>query len=211
MLGIRGSVKNSQSVSFSTAMRNLCIGVALTTSVAAFASSPRELVDDFHDTLLAVMQSGADFEARYGKIEPSVDRLFDLTSISRISLGRDWRNLDVATQQMFIDLLREFIIATYADRFASFNGQRFETVDDKEARPGRWVVRTHLVKSDGDIVTLDYYLREGLVFNVVADGVSDLSLRRADYAAIIERSGLEGLVSDIRQRIDEVRSGNAAE
>lgn len=76
-------------------------------------------------------------------------------------------------------------------------------------RPGRWIVKTHLITSDGATVTLDYYLRNELVFNIVADGVSDLSLRRADYAAVIERDGLEGLAGDIRRSIDEYRSNGA--
>jgi phospholipid transport system substrate-binding protein len=70
-------------------------------------------------------------------------------------------------------------------------------------------VKTHLVKKDGGIVRLDYYFRDGLIFNVVADGVSDLSLRRADYASIIGSEGLGGLRRSIRDSIEEYRSSDA--
>ena len=183
-------------------------------SACTFADTPRALVDDLHETLLAAMKADAmkaesSFEARYALIEPSIDRVFDLQAISRISLGKSWRGMDEASRLRFVGLIRDLIISTYADRFGSFGGQRFETVEARQMRPGRWIVKTHLITSDGATVTLDYYLRNELVFNIVADGVSDLSLRRADYAAVIERDGLEGLAGDIRRSIDEYRSNGA--
>jgi phospholipid transport system substrate-binding protein len=67
------------------------------------------------------------------------------------------------------------------------------------------VVRTELERSNGERVSLDYYFRGGQVFNVVADGVSDLSLRRADYNGVIKSQGYERLLSHIRENIAELR------
>ncbi|MCZ6708912.1 MAG: ABC transporter substrate-binding protein, partial [Gammaproteobacteria bacterium] len=72
-----------------------------------------------------------------------------------------------------------------------------------------WVVKTELEKSDGERVNLDYYFRGGKVFNVVADGVSDLSLRRADYNSIIKTEGYDRLLSHIRQNIAKRKAGDA--
>ena len=66
------------------------------------------------------------------------------------------------------------------------------------------MVKTLLNRASGEPVNLDYYFRGARVFNVVADGVSDLSLRRADYAGIIREEGIEGLVIHIEASIAEM-------
>ncbi|MEE9253451.1 MAG: ABC transporter substrate-binding protein, partial [Pseudomonadales bacterium] len=60
---------------------------------------------------------------------------------------------------------------------------------------------------NGNPVRLDYYLRSSndspRIFNIVADGVSDLSVRRADYSATIEKDGFESLLASLAQNVDE--------
>ena len=175
----------------------------------AIGSEPEHVVSEFHDELLSSMKSDAAFVERYMVLDEAVGKAFDVATITRISLGKSWREQSAHERLGFSALLRELIVATYTSRFSNFNDQSFETIEATEVRDGRWVVKTHLVKKDGGIVRLDYYFRDGLIFNVVADGVSDLSLRRADYASIIGSEGLDGLRRSIRGSIEEYRSSDA--
>ena len=67
------------------------------------------------------------------------------------------------------------------------------------------LVKTVLVKVDGDKVTLDYLLRksDGLwrIVNVIAEGVSDLSLKRADYTAVIKNEGFNSLITQLNGKV----------
>lgn len=163
-------------------------------------------VDGFHALLLEVMQAGV-YDDRIAALQPVVGELFDIDTVSRITLGRTWRELGDARKQQFRDLLLALIVATYADRFDSFDRQRFERLESLAARRG-WVVKTQLVKSNGERVNLDYYFNADSVFNVVADGVSDLSLRRADYNSIIKQQGYDALIRHIQENIAEMRADN---
>ena len=158
-------------------------------------------VDRFHGVLIEAMQAGA-FEARQALLEPAVAQFFDLASIARISVGASWRGLPDAERRAFIDLLGRLVVATYADRFDSYGGQRFKRVGMTTASTGR-VVKSQLIRANGEPVNLDYYFRGAKVFNVVADGVSDLSLRRADYASIIRQQGFPALVEHLKADIAE--------
>ncbi len=159
-------------------------------------------IDDFHALLIDVMQT-ARYADRLAAVEPAAPGFFDIATVSRITLGRTWRDLDEARQQEFRELLEALIAATYADRFDSFDGQRFERLESLAGRRG-WVVKTQLVRSNGERVNLDYYFNAGAVFNVVADGVSDLSLRRADYNSIIKQDGYDALIRDMQENIAEL-------
>ncbi len=169
------------------------------------------VIERFHTALIVAMKSDGGFTERAAIVAPAVSSTFDFQTIARVSLGKTWREIDGDARSSFIALLEELIVATYADRFSSFNNQRFETVSIDDSKADRGVVKTRLVRVDDEPVTLDYYLRGGLVYNIVAEGVSDLSLRRADYAAILRAKGFEGLVADVRQKIAAYRAGGDAQ
>jgi len=48
-------------------------------------------------------------------------------------------------------------------------------------------------------------LHDGRIFNVIADGVSDLSLRRADYNSIIKNEGYVQLTVYVRAKLTQAR------
>ena len=150
----------------------------LGSAAAAVDDSPRSgpAVSALHQSLLANMQASTDYQGRYQQLQPIVNQVFDSSAIARVSLGATWRKLSSEEQQEFIAIVMNTIAATYADRFVDFNGQKFAVLSELENRPGRWVVKTVLTKSDGGTVNLDYYIKDGRIFNVIADGVSDLSL-----------------------------------
>ncbi len=153
------------------------------------------------------MQMADGFAVRSATLGPVIHDLFDVATISRISLGRTWKTLDENARATFVELLERLIVATFVSRFDEYSGQTFTHKSVEQTRRG-WVVKTELALSDGETVRLDYYLREGSVYNIVADGVSDLSLRRADYNSMIKREGYDALLAHISQIIEEQMSGN---
>ena len=163
-------------------------------------------IEDFHATLIEAMQI-SDIAAREVLLAEKVSPLFDTQRIAAVSLGRTWRGLSEKRRAAFLDLLSELIVATYADRFDKFSNLKFITEQVTPVKSG-YVVQTRLVRSNGESVKLDYLLRNGRVFNVVADGVSDLSLRRADYNSVIKTEGYEALLDHMRKKISLARADN---
>jgi len=176
---------------------------ALSTWASADEAAARKLVEDFHAVLAQVMRTEryADREAR---LADPISAAFDSRRIATISLGRTWRTLPDDQRAAFVALLVDLITATYADRFDSDSGQSFVTDEVTPVKTG-FVVRTRLVRPSEEDVSLDYFLRDGKIFNVVADGVSDLSLRRADYNSIIKNEGYDALLVHIRDKIKVAR------
>jgi len=67
------------------------------------------------------------------------------------------------------------------------------------------LVRTELLKSSGTRVHLDYVLqhRQGhwRIINIIANGVSDLALKRADYSSVLKRQGFQTLIDMLEHKI----------
>ncbi|EGQ63363.1 hypothetical protein GGI1_18909 [Acidithiobacillus sp. GGI-221] len=82
-------------------------------------------------------------------------------------------------------MLADLTAATYAARFDSYNGEHFAIVGSQALQPGAEGVFSTFTEHNGKVHRFDYILQKDgdfwRIVNVVADGVSDLSLRRAEY------------------------------
>jgi phospholipid transport system substrate-binding protein len=168
-----------------------------------------EIVENLHTTLLAVMKDGVQigYKGRYDRLEPVIKASFDLPFISRTVMGRYWETLNQEQRSKFIDTFSELSIATYAGNFDSYSGERFKTISEKEVSGGRIQVQTRLIKSDGGEIPLDYILHridyQWRIINVIAEGVSDLALKRAEYSAFIKNKGFDALLIKLNEKISQ--------
>lgn len=200
---------NSIQQSFIKSLFFLCALTVLGTAFAAGQERAADTVEKLHSTLLDVMQNANElgFSGRVEKLDPVLNETFDFATIARIVTGQHWKTLDLDKQQRFVDTFSRLSAATYASNFSAFSGEQFKTLKVDEKR-GRYIVRTVIVKNDGEEVSLDYVVsdNEGLlqIVNVIAQGVSDLSLKRADYTAVIDSEGFDSLVVKLDQKIAQL-------
>lgn len=182
---------------------------------AAAAATPTAVVEHLHQVLLEAMQNGPQlgYKGRVDLLEPVIRESFDFEAIANIVTGREWKTADTRQRGQFLDVFSRLSIATYATNFSAYAGEKFVTGTSEESR-GAQIVRTTLEQSDGDQVSLNYMLRESngewRIINVVAQGVSDLSLKRAEYTAVIQSEGFDSLCERLRGKLREMEHANAA-
>ncbi len=171
-----------------------------------------EVVEQLHSVLLNVMQAAdsMEFSERYSILEPVITESFDTPVIAKVILSRYWKNLTDKNKEDFIHLFNQQTIATYASRFDGFNNDVFKTVKVEKLKKGRILVRTEIQSNGESPVKLDYLMRQNneqwFIISVIADGVNDLSLKRAEYSTIIKRNGYENLVTNIEKKITDMEN-----
>ncbi len=171
-------------------------------------------VYNLHSALLDIMQNAGrlGFAGRRDRIAPVVHKSLDLPFITRFAIGRYWADLGTAERDSIVEVFSRWTVAHYAARFNGYSGEQFELVSAESSRRGRELVRTVLELSGdpADNVTLDYLLHENdgtwRIINVIANGVSDLSLKRADYGAVIKAQGLDALIAKLENQISDLAS-----
>lgn len=166
-----------------------------------------QVVAHFQDVLLSVMKDAnrLEFKGRFERLEPAVKQSHDLARIAHLTIGRHWRSLDAQQKTRFVDTFSRLIIATYAHQFHTYSGESFNRKTVQALKRGRLLVRTELIKSNGKHVHLDYVLRyrksRWRIINIIADGVSDLALKRAEYSNVIRQNGIDHLLSLLEKKI----------
>ena len=177
----------------------------------ASESPARHIVEALHGSLLDIMMSAdaLGFEGRRDYITPVMEESYDMALIARASTGRYWRRASDDQKRRIIEAITRLSITIYAARFAGFSGEQFRTLSDEPAPRGTVLVKTEIVKSDGDKVALNYLMRETAgewrIIDVYLDGIySEIALKRADYAGILKLAGFDGLFAEIEKKIAEI-------
>ena len=167
----------------------------------------QESINQLHETLINIMviSDTTSFEERYAYLEPVIDKNFDIALISKVILGRYWKSIDEEIKVRFINLFNRLTISTYISRFNSYENQIFKNISIEQLKENRYLVKTEFVRLKEKPVSFNYIIQKNgkkwRIISVIANGINDLSLKRAEYATIIKKDGIEVLIKKLEQKI----------
>ena len=175
--------------------------------------APTAVVADLHSALVRVDAASADqgdqsnsFNARLTALSPILARAHDFPYMARLTVSNHWKSLTTDQRDAFVAAFTELSIATYAARFIELSDVRFRLIGDRPMPRGRVEVQTGLVGSGTASVALNYLLHETTdgwrIINVLADGVSDLALKRSEYQDVLSSGQFEALLAHIRHQTE---------
>jgi phospholipid transport system substrate-binding protein len=174
------------------------------------APGPSDVVRHFYDELLEVMQNAAALgvKGRYQKLEPLVLTTFDVPFMMRLSVGPLWAKLSPEQKRDAWKAFARYITATYATRFDDYAGERFQIVGEEQINHGT-IVKTQLVKSDGEKITINYLLHDNDVAWQIRDvylagTISELATRHSDFTATLRSGDIEALISRLNKKADDL-------
>src|SRR5208282_4350316 len=147
------------------------IGLAMLSYPAhAAPASGGDTVQGLYDALLATMKNGRTLgqSGRFRQLEPAIRTTFDFPSMARLSVGPSWATLTEAQRQQVTKSFGRYISAIYADRFDSYSGQKLQVTGEQPAVTGV-IVRSRIVKADGEPVEVDYMMRRSGATWLISD------------------------------------------
>ena len=185
------------------------VGLAmLSYPIRAAPASGGDTVQGLYEALLGTMKNGRILgqSGRFTQLEPVIRRTFDIPSMTRLSVGASWAGLSEAQRQQLIDGFGRYISAIYADRFDSYAGQKLQVTGEQPQTAGL-MVRSQIVKANGEPVKVDYMMRRNgdgwLISDIYLDGaISEVATRRSEFAAILRTDGVDGLISALNRKAD---------
>ena len=181
---------------------------------AADVEAARQPIEQLYAVLVECLKNAdaLGLEGRRAKIAPAVQSAYDLPFMAEKILGRHWKTLGEPDHQRWTDTFGRLTVATYAERMTGFTGQVFEVLRVEPSQRDTAVVYTQVVTPNEEPIAINYRMRQNgagwRIIDVYLNGtVSELALRRSEYAAVLQRDGFETLVSSIDGKI---RAGKIA-
>jgi phospholipid transport system substrate-binding protein len=133
----------------------------------------------------------------------------DFQTLSRLTMGRHWREISDAQQKDFIKEFRQHMSATYGHAIDHYTDEDINITADRREANGDWTVQTRIVtKKDGggnqEQARVDYRLRQTdnrwKVIDVTIDGVSMVANFRAQFQDIMANGGIDRLLKVLREK-----------
>jgi phospholipid transport system substrate-binding protein len=168
-------------------------------------------ISRFYASLTDTMRQGRALGAqgRYRKLEPVVRQVFDLPTMTRLTVGTAWSSMSPRDQQTLIAAFTRMTVANYAKNFDTYSGEQFVVDPNVQTKGLDKLVSSKLISANKTVTPFVYRMRqaggEWKVVDVFLNGyVSELATRRSDFAATVASGGAPALVTKINALADDL-------
>ena len=151
-----------------------------------------------------------DQQQRLDQLVQLLEAKTDVPLLGRLALGRHWQRLSAQQQERYEQLFRKVVMGSLARRLDQYVSGAAGTVDDylqfvtsQPAGKDDVLVRTRVRTQQGDVVAVDWRLRgrdQPVILDLVIEGASLLVTQRSEFATVIERSDVDGLLAELSAR-----------
>jgi phospholipid transport system substrate-binding protein len=138
----------------------------------------------------------------------------DLSLLGRLVLGRYWRDANPRQRAEYLSLFRRYMLKTFVQRLRQYAGAdldqpgaRFQIIASRPVGERDILVQSRVAPPTSQPLRVDWRLRERpgepVIIDLIVEGISLLVTQRSEFAAVLERSGVDGLLTELRARVAE--------
>lgn len=158
-----------------------------------------------NEAIKVLASSGGSIEAREVQVRQLLSQNFDLQRIGRFVLGQAWNGANEDQRAEYLQLFSEYVLATYSRRLGGYSGEQFRVVKSEPAGKEDVVVFTEIARPSGPPLVCGWRVRAigggYKILDVMVDGLSMINTQRAEFAAVVQRQGVDGLLEMLRLQV----------
>jgi phospholipid transport system substrate-binding protein len=186
----------------------MLILILLISPLQAKAGLPLDTVERHVNNVLDVLrdpalQGEANKEAKEKKIESIADQMFDYIALSRLTLGRSWREFNKEQQKEFISLYRDILEKAYMDKILSYTDEKVLFDKEMMLSEKKAEVQTRIITKSAEIpINYRVYLKDGQwrVYDVIIEGISLIKNYRTQFREILVNNPPEEVLKILREK-----------
>ena len=196
--------------------RSFILGLALLLTLPAGRAlaanpGPSDQIRALYAVLLDNMKNAQALgvKGRYAKLEPVVLQTFDVPFMSRVSVGPSWNQLTPDQKKQVVIAFGRYITATYAIQFDGYSGEQLNVLNEQPVKHAT-LVRTQIVKSDGEPISINYVMHDNDIAWQIRDiyltgTISQVATHRSEFSSILKNGGFDKLVSVLNDKADALQ------
>ena len=177
---------------------------------AADPAASREAVAEFIVTLgekvlaIQVSEPAAMAAPRRDALRNLIRGSFDLDLTGQLVLGKFWARATPEQRTAFKGLFAGYLLNTYARHLDAYRIETLAVVACKRIGENDYLVQTS-IERDSDLANAVWRVRsrggEYRIIDVLLDGISLTLTHRSEFASVIHRHGLDGMLEVLRERV----------
>ena len=164
---------------------------------------PEETVKAFEATTINLLKmSNAESKSQcFVYALKQLKSLFDFNTIGALVLGNYLENETKESKGEFIKELQNLTARTMVLNYVNYTTQRYEPIKTKKTK-NRAFISTEFYVSDEEAIPFRFILKNNQgnwqIINIIASGVSELSIKRIEYQSFLETKSLSDLIQEIK-------------
>jgi phospholipid transport system substrate-binding protein len=184
----------------------LSIGQSARAGQQASPDEAAKFVETLGNKAVVILESntGGVPEKRQAALRDLIRDGFDLELTSQFVLGKFWNKASPDQREEFQDLFTRYLLNSYARHLSSFRADTLTIVGSNPAGERDILVETSIENGEGAVKAV-WRVRsdqpEYKIIDVSVDGVSLALTQRREFAAVVNRKGLDGLLRLLRQKV----------
>jgi phospholipid transport system substrate-binding protein len=180
-------------------------GVASAAYATAQTGSASQFIHRLGNQAITTLRApGITLEEREARFRGILRQGFDVPFIGRFVLGRYWKQITPEVRADYLSLFSEYVVQIYSARLGGYSGETLSVVAERSAGTKDVVVSTRIVRPSGPPITAEWRVRVSdsrmRIIDVSVEGVSMVVTQRSEFASVIQRNGVEGLIEVLRAR-----------
>jgi len=176
---------------------------------AAASAFIKQLADD----TIATLQSNGSDQEKKAKFSELLEKGVNTDYLSRFVLGRNWNTASADQRKEFQGLFKDFLLANLTNRLSGeYQSQTFAVKTAVPAGSKDVLVRTDIQRQTGPVLPIEWRVRQfdgkWQIIDVKAEGLSLAITQRDEYATVIQRQGMDGLLSALQGQVEKLKEGD---
>ena len=189
----------------------LFIFMLLISPLQAEAGLPLDTVEKHVNSVLNIlrdpaMQGEANKEAKEQKIESIANQMFDYVALSKLTLGRSWKQFTREQQKEFVRLYQSILKNAYMDKILSYTDEKVTFDKELMLSDNKAEVQTKIITKSTEIpIFYRVYLKDGewRVYDVIIEGISLIKNYRTQFREILANNPPEEVLKILREKTSE--------
>jgi phospholipid transport system substrate-binding protein len=204
--------------SFQRLVRRRAVAILTLTAAIALSFAPSPFIataraDDpmgvvkttVNQALDVLRDSSTPLAQRQDKLRQIVATTFDFTEMAKSALGYHWKQITPAQQQEFTTAFVAFIEDSYLSKINEYRGQQVSFLKSTSDGPQYAQVSTDIIEPDGkDTIHVNYRLLQSgdtwKIYDVTVDAISIIANYRNQFNRVMNNSGYDTLISDLKSK-----------
>jgi phospholipid transport system substrate-binding protein len=186
----------------------------LIAGVARAQSAPDVLVKSTVEDVLGVIQENRDRRTLVDIAEKKVLPHFDFEAMTRLAVGKAWRDATPEQRKALQDAFRVLLVNTYTTALSQQDtvNPTFEVRPVRVASDQKEVTVQSVVRQPGrQPVAIDYRMERKAdgwkVYDVVVENLSLVTNYRGTFANEIAKGGIDGLIKSLQAKNRQIGAG----
>ncbi len=178
---------------------------------AAGTQDARQFVDNTGKAVLAVLNGSAPQQEKRQQLRKLFTGHVDMDWMGRFVLGQGWTKATEKQREQYLQAYRDYMLARYTTNFSDYAGSNYTITDAKSEANGQFTVGMQVNSPNAaeQETQAGYRVRAEnggfKIIDIIIEGVSLITTQRSEFASVIQREGIDALITQLRSKVSEIQ------